>query len=79
MVYCDFIKAENNKILYKIGGTVKDITGQLTINSSDGFSFEITKQPDNSKVSPRHIEYMIRNNIRNFKKKLYPEKMSYEI
>lgn len=79
MVYCDFIKAENNRILYKIGGTVKDITGQLAINPSDNFSFEVTKQPDNSKVSTRHIEYMIRNNIRSFKEKLYPEKMSYEI
>lgn len=79
MVYCNFIKATNEKIIYNIGGSVNDITGELVIRPSDGLPFEITKQPENSAVSPIHIEFMIERHIQELKKKNYPKKMAYEI
>ena len=79
MVFCDFVKTENNKIIYAFGGTSKDITGELAIAPSDPLSFEVTKDPENCKVSLRHIEYMIGRHIQEFKKGMYPPKMSYQI
>lgn len=79
MVYCNFIKAINDKAIYSIGGTIKDITGELTIDLSNDFSFEVTKQPENSEVCPTHIEFMIGHHLQEFRKRLYPSKMAYQI
>ena len=79
MVFCDFVKTENNKIIYAFGGTSKDITGEGAIAPSDPPSFEVTKDPEISKLSLRHIEYMIGRLIQEFEKGMYPPKMSYQI
>lgn len=79
MVFCNFLKAEENKAIYVFGGTSKDLTGELIIVSSDPLSFKVTKEPENSKVSQRHIEYMIGRHIQEIKKKMYPPRMAYQI
>ena len=79
MVFCNFVKAEDNQIIYAFGGTSKDLTGELVITPSDPLSFRVIKEPENSKVSQRHIEYMIGRHIQELKKKMYPPKMAYQI
>lgn len=79
MVFCDFVKTENDKIIYAFGGTSKDLTGELIIAPSNPLSFEVTKEPENSKVSTRHIEYMIGRHIQELKKGMYPPRMAYQI
>lgn len=79
MVYCNFVKAEDDRVIYAFGGTSKDLTGELVIMSSNPLSFRVIKEPENSKVSQRHIEYMIGRHLQELKRKKYPLKMAYEI
>jgi len=79
MVFCDILIIEENAIIYKIGGTSEDLTGELLIRPSDNFSFELRKEPENSRVALRHIEYMIGRHRQEFREGKYPERMSYQI
>ena len=78
MVYCDFVSANNNEIVYLIGGRTDDITGKLVIHMDDE-SYELVSPPEKSKVYDPLIASMLRRNIDNFKKGIYKKKMSYEI
>ena len=79
MVFADLLRIEEDAIIYKFGGTPKDLTGELVIRPSDNFSFEVTKQPENSKAALRHIESMISRHKQEFRQGKYPERMSYQI
>ena len=74
MVYCNFVKAEDDRVIYAFGGTSKDLTGELVIMSSNPLSFRVTKEPENSRVSQRHIEYMIGRHLQELKRKKLPSK-----
>ena len=77
MVYCDFVSANNNEIVYLIGGRTDDITGKLVIHMDDE-SYELVSPPKKSKVYDQLIAPMLRRNLDNFKKGIYKEKMSFE-
>ena len=74
MVYCNFVKAEDDHVIYAFGGTSKNLTGELVIILSKPLSFKVIKEPENSKVSQRHIEYMIGRHLQELKRKKYPPK-----
>ncbi len=78
MVYCDFVKANNNILQYSIGGYATDITGVLIIDMNNR-SYYVAKEPSESKVYPRLIGSMIRKYIHELESGQYPDKMSYEI
>lgn len=78
MVYCDFIRKENNHVLYAIGGTADDITGRIWIDLSNG-KYDLLTPPKKTKVYDRHISRMIRLNMGSFLKGICKPKMAYEI
>jgi hypothetical protein len=79
LVFCDLLRIEESVIIYKIGGTSRDLTGELVIRPSDNCSFELRKEPENSEVALRHIEYMISRHRQEFREGNYPERMAYQI
>lgn len=78
MVYCNLIKTRNDEVVYAIGGTTKDITGELVINYKDK-SYRLTKQPEESKVYDRHISSMVYRAMSRFIRGEFPQRLSYEI
>ena len=78
MVFCDLISSDGTKFIYGIGGSPDDITGILTVDCSDG-SFEITKEPEKTKVYIRHIASMLRRAHNRFVNGMPPKKMAYQI
>lgn len=79
MVFANLLRIEDDAIIYIFGGTPKDLTGELVIKPSYNYSFEVTKDPENSKVASRHIEYMISRHKQEFREKKYPKKIAYQI
>ena len=78
MVYCNLIKTQNDEVVYAIGGTTKDITGELVINYKNK-SFRLTKLPEKTRVYDRHISSMVSRAMSRFAKGDFPKKLSYEI
>ena len=78
MVYCNLIKKQKDEVVYAIGGTTKDITGELVINYKDK-TYTLTKPPENSKVYDRHISSMVFRAMSRLVKGEFPQKLSYEI
>ena len=78
MVYCDFVSKEDGKVLYSLGGSPKGLTGGLLIDINNK-SFDIVKEPRNTKVYVRHITAMIARAWDDLSKGTCPKKLSYEI
>lgn len=78
MVYCRLIRKDNNILIYAIGNTINDITGEMALNTQD-LSFEITKQPSEFEVYPLSIYKMLIKYEGELKNGNAPETMSYEI
>lgn len=78
MVYCNFIRKEQNQAFYAIGGTVNDITGTIQIDMNNG-NYQLLTPPKRTKVYDRHISRMIRLNMDSFSKGICKTKMAYEI
>jgi len=78
MVYCNLIKQHDNEVVYAVGGSTKDITGELIINFKDK-TYALTKPPLNSKVYNRHISAMVSRAMHNFSNGVFPKRLSYEI
>lgn len=78
MVYCNYDRHEGNTVFYKIGGSSKDITGELAIYLNDK-TYELLKEPENSKVYDRHIHSMLYWALPELLAGKFPPKLSYEI
>lgn len=78
MVYCKLINVNENNARYSIGGRIDDMTGILVYDRKDD-SFEIEKEPDNSKVYKIHIKSMLCKYIEEFRKGIFKKKIGYEI
>lgn len=77
MVYCNLMKKNKDEVVYAIGGTTSDITGELIINYKNN-TYIIAKEPDNSKVYDRHVSAMVYRSMEQFNKGIFPDKLSYE-
>lgn len=78
MVYCKLIKETKHTVKYAIGGFANDLTGELLLRKGTD-TYEVIKQPENSKVYKIHIERMLRLHHEEFERGVYREKLAYEI
>ena len=78
MVFCNLLSSDGDKLIYAIGGSPEDVTGELAVNLRDG-SFDLVKAPEKTKVYARHIGAMLRKAQAKFEKGTYPERLAYEI
>ena len=78
MVYCELIKRDGSLLTYQIGGFFNDLTGELVVDYVAG-TYEITKEPENSKVYDRHIGTMLSRAQADFEKGVFKRRLSYEI
>ena len=78
MVYCKLIKREGSLFTYLIGGYVTDITGEMVVDFDHG-TFEITKEPERSKVYPRHISTLLSRVRADYERGIVKDRVAYEI
>ena len=78
MVYCDLIKNENKLLTYKIGGFASDLTGLIVFHTQNA-TYELIKEPENSKVYKRHLERLARRCKGMYDKGIVKNKLSLEI
>ena len=78
MVYCNKIKEDGGVVMYAIGGTVNDISGEMIVDY-DNRTFEIVKQPEKSKVYSRHVSAMLQKAFSDYANGEIKERLAYEI
>lgn len=78
MVYCNYKSHTANTVTYTYGGFASDLTGEFTASIPDG-KITISKEPERSYASFRHIQKVVNRAMGDFKEGVYPEKLSYEI
>ena len=78
LVYCDYKENTKDTVTYSYGGSIDDITGILVFHFIDDI-IEIAKEPDVEPAPIRHIKSLYGIQRKNFKKRIFKKKISYEI
>ena len=78
MVFCNLKSNDDGVLKYEVGGTPEDLTGTLIVNPDD-LSFELEKEPEKTKVYIQHIAAMLAREAKNYRKKTFRNRISYEI
>lgn len=77
MVYCNYIKNNDESVTYAYGGTVEDISGEVTFHFVTDM-IEIVKTPKTEDAPKRHIKRLYGMHKNNFLKGVFKEKIAYE-
>ena len=77
MVYCDYVKHDDNSVTYRYGGRVDDISGIVIFHFVDDM-IEVTKTPDTEDAPKRHIISLYGIQRENFKNGIFQDKISFE-
>ncbi len=77
MVYCNYIKNDNETVTYAYGGIVDDITGEVVFHFAKD-AVEVTRTPIIEDAPKRHIMRLYGMHRDNFLKGIFKEKIAYE-
>ena len=78
MLFCNLLSVDGKKALYAMGGTPEDLTGLLLIDAENE-TFEILKEPENSKVYLAHIRSMLWYHQEELNNGVFKKRMAYQI